>query len=164
MEKKSSLFSGWVFLPISLLLLLLDQLSKFLATLFFSLGEGLKITSFFNLYLVHNHGAAFSFLANAGGWQKGFFIGVSSVVSLIILIWLFKLKARQQKLLCLALSLLLGGAVGNLIDRILYGYVIDFLDFHWQQYHWPVFNFADVGISIGVFLLLIDSIKNRKTK
>lgn len=164
MEKKSSLFSGWVFLPISLLLLLLDQLSKFLATLFFSLGEGLKITSFFNLYLVHNHGAAFSFLANAGGWQKGFFIGVSSVVSLIILIWLLKLKARQQKLLCLALSLLLGGAVGNLIDRILYGYVIDFLDFHWQQYHWPVFNFADVGISIGVFLLLIDSIKNRKTK
>lgn len=154
--------TGWLYLPLSLTLLIIDQITKILANWFFSLGESLPITSFFSLHLVYNHGAAFSFLSSAGGWQKFFFIGTSTVISLVLLFWLVKSNARKQKKLCFGLSFILGGAIGNLLDRLLYGYVIDFIDFYWKKYHWPVFNFADVWISIGVFLLLLDSIKTKK--
>ncbi len=144
-------------LLLSAVVIILDQLSKLWVVDAFSFAESRLVTSFFNLVLAHNSGAAFSFLAGAGGWQRLFFITVASVASAVIL-YLLRKHARQM-LFSLALSLVLGGALGNLIDRIRWGYVVDFLDFHYGGYHWPAFNVADMAITGGVILLILDSLR-----
>jgi len=141
----------------SALVIALDQLTKHWVVQAFSFGEASPVTTFFNLVLAHNTGAAFSFLAEAGGWQRVFFIVVASVASAVIF-YLLR-KHGRQTLFALALSLVLGGALGNLIDRIRWGYVVDFLDFYYGNYHWPAFNVADMAITGGVILLVLDSMR-----
>jgi signal peptidase II len=142
---------------ISTIVVALDLYTKHLVQQMFEYGEHLTINSFFDLVRYHNEGAAFSFLANAGGWQKWFFTGVSIVA--VVLITYLILKNLQNKLFCLGLALVLGGAIGNLYDRITLGYVVDFLYFHYKQFAWPAFNVADSAICVGVGLLLLDSFK-----
>ena len=144
-------------LGLALLLLALDQATKLWAAGALDYGMPVAVLPFFNLTLVHNPGAAFSFLADAGGWQRIFFIVLSGVVSAVLVAWLWRLP-REARLLGVALALVLGGAVGNLVDRVAYGYVIDFLDFHAGGWHWPAFNVADSAISCGVVLLLADGL------
>lgn len=141
---------------ISLLALILDQISKIAVDNSMRLYESISIMPFFNLTYVHNTGAAFSFLAHAGGWQRWLFAGLALIISMMIGIWITRLK-QQEVLLAVALSLVLGGAVGNLIDRVCYGYVIDFLDVYYKAWHWPAFNIADSAICVGVFLMLLES-------
>ena len=138
----------------SIVLVLIDQISKLWIVGSYQLGESHAITSFFNVVRVHNQGAAFSFLADASGWQRWFFtaLGVSAA---ILIIWMLK-NHPGQRLFCLALACILGGAVGNVIDRVLYGYVVDFLDFHWLGLHFPAFNVADSAISLGAAGLILD--------
>ena len=146
-------FARWY--ALALLLVLLDQLTKYWVSASFSYGESRAVTGFFNLVLTHNQGAAFSFLASAGGWQRGFFI----VIALVAIVVISVLLARHQgeKLFCLSLALILGGAIGNVIDRILLGHVVDFLDFYVGSSHWPAFNLADSAISVGAVLMVVDS-------
>ena len=146
----------WVWLGIALLVLLLDQFTKVLVLGAFQLGDSTPITSFFNQVRVHNHGAAFSFLAGAGGWQRWFFTGIG-VAAAIFMVWMLRAHPGQ-KLFSLAISLILGGAIGNVIDRLVHGYVVDFLDFYWGTWHFPAFNVADAGISVGAALLILDEI------
>ncbi len=142
--------------------MIFDQITKIYINNILNYGESIFVNSYFNIILVYNEGAAFSFLANQGGWQKYFLIFFSTIASVIILIFLK--KNLDKKLFCLALSFILGGALGNLIDRILYGYVTDFLDIHIDNLHWPAFNIADSSITIGAILLIIDELVklNRK--
>jgi signal peptidase II len=142
---------------ISLVVLALDLYTKHLIQIYFQLGESKTITSFFDLVRFHNEGAAFSFLNDAGGWQRWFFTIVATIASIFI-IYLLK-KHRQQKLFCLGLALILGGALGNLFDRVTLGYVVDFLYFHINNHYWPAFNVADSAVSIGVGVLLLDNFK-----
>jgi len=123
-------------------------------------GEGIALTSFFNLVHARNTGAAFSFLANEGGWQRFFFIGIATAASILI-VYLLR-KHAEERGFCLALSLVLGGALGNLIDRVRFGYVVDFLDFYYAGWHFPAFNVADSAISIGAALLIWDSLRSQK--
>jgi len=146
----------------SALVIALDQYTKHVIVQAFSFGEASPVTSFFNLVLAHNTGAAFSFLAAAGGWQRLFFIVVAAGASAVIL-YLLR-KHGRQTLFGLALSLVLGGALGNLIDRIRWGYVVDFLDFYYGNYHWPAFNVADMAITGGVILLVLDSMRKPTDK
>ena len=158
-KNKSTFTSGsgvWRWLGIALIILMLDQLTKIAVVGAFQLGETLPITSFFNLVRVHNPGAAFSFLADAGGWQRWFFTGLG-VLAASVMVYLLRMHAGQT-LFCLALSLLLGGAVGNVIDRLLYSYVIDFLDFYYGTWHFPAFNVADSAITVGAGLLILDEL------
>ena len=143
------------------LIVVFDQLTKYWVSSVFSYGETLELLPVINLTLVHNMGAAFSFLSDAGGWQRWFFAIVSSVVSIVLVVWLYRLSARQT-LLATALALVLGGAVGNLWDRVILGYVIDFVDVHYQQYHWPAFNIADAAITLGAILLIMESFLSPK--
>jgi signal peptidase II len=147
-------------LAISALIVALDIYSKFLVQGAFEYGDHLVITSFFDLVRYHNEGAAFSFLANAGGWQKLFFSGIS-MIAIVVITYLLR-KHTSQKLFCFALALVLGGAIGNLYDRLTLGYVVDFLFFHYQGYAWPAFNVADSAICVGVALLFLDSFKQPK--
>ena len=143
-------------LSLALLLALLDQLTKVLILGAFEHGHTTAVTSYFNLVRVHNSGAAFSFLAGASGWQRWFFtaIGVAATVFIVYL-----LRAHPgQKLFCFALACILGGAVGNVIDRLLHGYVVDFLDFHWGGWHFPAFNLADSAITLGAICLILDEL------
>ncbi len=152
--------SRW--LGIAALIIVLDQASKYAITQWLVDGHSVEVTSFFNIVLVHNAGAAFSFLAAAAGWQRGFFIGIALIASVWIVV-LLRRHARETGF-CLALSLILGGALGNLIDRILLGAVVDFLDFHAAGWHWPAFNVADSAITCGAALVVWDSLKpQRKT-
>lgn len=144
----------WLWL--SFLALILDQWSKQIVDGSMQLFQSIPIMPYFNLTYVHNTGAAFSFLSQAGGWQRWFFAGLALTVSVIITLWLARLK-KHETLLAVALSLVLGGAVGNLVDRLLYGYVIDFLDVYYQDWHWPAFNIADSAITLGVALMLAES-------
>lgn len=144
----------WLWL--SLLIVILDQLTKVAIVETFTLYESLHILPGLNITYVQNTGAAFSFLSNAGGWQRWFFILLSSGVSVALFIWIYRLPVTWRWLAA-ALALVLGGAIGNLIDRILYGYVIDFIDVYYQNWHWPAFNVADSSISIGVVMLIIDT-------
>ncbi len=144
-------------LAISTILVAFDLYTKYLVQGAFQYGEHLTITSFFDLVRYHNEGAAFSFLANAGGWQKWFFSGIS-MVAIVVITYLIR-KHHNEKLFCLGLALVLGGAIGNLYDRITLGYVVDFLYFHYQDLAWPAFNVADSAICVGVALLLLDSFK-----
>lgn len=143
-------------LALAILIMVLDQLSKVLILGAFQLGEATPVASFFNLVRVHNSGAAFSFLAGASGWQRWFFTGVGVVATVFIV---YLLKAHPgQKLFCFALACILGGAVGNVIDRLLYGHVIDFLDFHWAGWHFPAFNLADSAITLGAICMIADEL------
>lgn len=146
----------WLWLGVALVIFLLDQLTKIAIVGAFQLGESLPITSFFNLVRVHNAGAAFSFLADAGGWQRWFFTGLGTVAALVM-VYLLRTHAGQT-LFCWALSLLLGGAVGNVVDRVLYSHVIDFLDFYYGSWHFPAFNVADSAITMGACLLILDEL------
>ena len=137
--------------------LLLDQITKLWIMTDFVLGDSRYISSFFNLVRAHNEGAAFSFLSDAGGWQRWFFTFLSSAISLVIIVWLTRLP-KQKIIEALALSLILGGALGNLYDRVTLGYVVDFLDFHWAGWHFAAFNVADMAISVGAGLIVIDAL------
>ncbi len=149
------------YLILVVILLLLDQLTKLWVLQTFQPYEVVSVLPVFNLTLVFNPGAAFSFLGDAGGWQRWFFIGLTSVVSVVLLVWLFKLRLHEG-LTGLSLAMILGGALGNLTDRIRLGEVVDFLDFYWQQWHWPAFNLADSSITLGVVLMLIASWKSKE--
>lgn len=154
--KSSSSLIPW--LGIAFIIMLIDQLSKITITRTFQLGEEKFITSFFNLVLAYNKGAAFSFLHNAGGWQRYFFTGIG-IAAAAYIIYLLK-KHGGQRMFSWALSLVLGGAIGNVIDRLLYGHVIDFLDFHWAGWgHFPAFNIADAAICIGAALFILDELR-----
>lgn len=137
----------------------LDQATKFIAVRNLAASQAIEVTSFFNLVLVYNPGAAFSFLAHGAGWQRGLFMTIAVIASAWI-VYLLR-KYPHQRLFALALSLILAGAVGNLIDRIFVGAVIDFLDFHAFGYHWPAFNVADSAITCGAVLLVIDALRPR---
>jgi len=143
-------------LGLSFLAVLLDQLSKLLIADNMQLYQSINIMPYVNLTYVHNTGAAFSFLSEAGGWQRWFFAALAIVIGSVIAVWLSRLKAHET-LMAVSLSLVLGGAIGNLIDRLAYGYVIDFLDIYVQSWHWPAFNVADSAITLGVVLMLLES-------
>ena len=152
-----------LWLGLALVILLADQFTKVLIVGSFQWGDSQAVTSFFNLVRVHNSGAAFSMLSNASGWQRWFFTGIGVVATFFIL-WLLR-SHPTQKLFCFALALVLGGAVGYVIDRIAYGHVVDFLDFHWDwlspvfyQGHFPAFNIADSAISVGAVCLILDEL------
>lgn len=144
---------------ISAMVVALDLYTKHLIQQAFAYGDSVTITSFFDLVRYHNQGSAFGFLANAGGLQKWFFAAIS-VVAIIVMTYLIS-KHRTEKLFCTGLALILGGAIGNLYDRITLGYVVDFLNFHYQNHYWPAFNVADSAICVGVALLLWDSFKTK---
>lgn len=146
-------------LALSLLVVVLDQLSKFWIVGAFQYGDGVAFTSFFNLVHARNVGAAFGFLDSQSGWQRFFFIGIASVASFLI-VYLLR-KHAAERWFCLALSLVLGGALGNLIDRVRFGYVIDFLDFYYGTWHFPAFNVADSSIFLGAVLLILDSFRKK---
>ena len=152
------MLSRW--LGLSALVIVLDQLSKYWISNNFSYGESLYVLDIFNLVLVHNTGAAFSFLSDAGGIQRWLF-SIIAIVASVWIIWLLR-KHQHQMLFALALSMILGGALGNLIDRVAYGYVVDFLDFHWNAYHFAAFNLADSAITCGAILLIIEGFMEKK--
>lgn len=139
---------------LAIVLILLDQLSKIFVANTIEFQNTIVVNEFFSWYHVRNYGAAFSFLADQGGWQKYFFSIMSFVASIALIVWMKKTDI-SEKFKLLSLSLILAGAVGNLIDRLAYGYVIDFIDLHYQDFYWPVFNLADIFISVGIFLLII---------
>lgn len=144
----------WLWL--SLIVILLDQASKQVAESLLTLYESVKVLPFFDLTLLYNKGAAFSFLSNQSGWQRWFFIVLAVVVCIVLIGWLWRLK-REERWVAVALSLIIGGAIGNVIDRILFGQVIDFFHFHYQQHYFPAFNVADSAITIGVIVMLYDA-------
>jgi len=150
----------WLWLALSALVIVLDQGSKHAILSHFQYGEALELTSFFELVRAHNQGAAFGLLNEAGGWQRWLFasIAIGAAIWAVLLLR----RHRQQKLFCLSLALIMGGALGNLIDRMSYGYVVDFLDFHWGQNHFPAFNVADSAITGGAGLLLLESFINHR--
>ncbi len=147
-------------LALAAVIVVIDQITKVVIMQNFVLHETLFVTSFFNLVRVHNSGAAFSLLADAGGWQRVFFI-VVAVVASIWVVWLLR-RYPQQKLFCLALGMILGGAIGNLIDRVLFGAVVDFVQVHYAGYFFPAFNVADSAITCGAGLLIWDGIKPQR--
>ena len=149
--------NGLTWLWLAGLVLVLDQITKYAVMSQLALYDVIPLTGFFNLVRLHNTGAAFSLLADQAGWQRLFFIGVAVIASGVILYLLRKTRGRT--LFCLALALILGGAIGNVIDRVLYGHVVDFLDFYVGGWHWPAFNVADSAISVGAVLLIWDSFR-----
>ena len=144
------------------LMVALDQLTKQLALDRLVLGEVYAVVPGFNLTLVLNQGAAFGFLANSGGWQRWFFITVGIVISVLIMITLLR-KSPASAFFRFGLMFILGGAVGNIIARVIQGYVIDFVDLYWQVWHWPAFNVADVAISMGALVVLLDAFRSMRT-
>lgn len=145
---------------VALIVLALDQLTKLIILRTFMLGEVRAVTSFFNFVLVYNRGAAFSFLAGADGWQRWAFT-VIGIIAALLIVHLLR-KHPNQTLFCFALSFILGGALGNVIDRLLHGHVIDFLDFYLRDWHWPAFNLADSAITCGAVLLVLDELKRMR--
>ncbi|MDT8385062.1 MAG: signal peptidase II [Gammaproteobacteria bacterium] len=150
----------WLWL--SAVVVVLDLASKAIATHYLTLYQPLPVFPGFNWTLAHNAGAAFSFLASESGWQRWFFSVLALAVSIGITLWIRRLNATQT-LLAVGLALVLGGAVGNLWDRVTLGYVVDFIDLYYQQYHWPAFNIADSAISVGAVLLVIDSLRGDRS-
>ncbi|MFO1219737.1 MAG: signal peptidase II [Burkholderiaceae bacterium] len=154
----------WVWLGVAILVVVLDQIAKTLIVGQFQLHDTHRVTSFFSIVRAHNTGAAFSFLNDAAGWQRWFFVGLGTAASIFI-VWMLR-RHPGQTLFCLAISLILGGAVGNVIDRLLHGYVVDFLDFHWSFLaplfpggHFPAFNVADSAITGGAIGLIVDELR-----
>ena len=158
---KAAPTSGSGMLPwlgLALILVLLDQITKITVERTFFYGETVPLTGFFNLIKVYNPGAAFSFLGDAGGWQRYLFTGIA-VAAVGYILYLLK-RHPGQRLFCFSLALIMGGAIGNVIDRLAYGHVIDFLDFYWKGVgHFPAFNIADIGISVGAFLFILDELR-----
>ena len=154
-----SRFGIYRWLWLTAVVLLLDQITKHMVIDNMTLYQRIEVMPFFNFYYIQNLGAAFGFLDDQPGWQRWFFATVTTLVSIGIVYWLGKLKANQ-KLLTIALVLVLGGALGNLYDRVVYGYVIDFIDWHVMGKHWPSFNIADMAISFGAMLLILDTLIN----
>ena len=148
------------YLWISAVVLVVDHITKYIANTSMTLYQTIEVMPYFNFTLAYNYGAAFSFLADAGGWQRWFFTGLAAIFSVVIVVWIARLKSTA-KLEAISLSLILGGAVGNLIDRLIFGYVIDFLDVYYQDYHWPAFNIADSAICVGAVLLILDSFRKK---
>lgn len=143
----------WLWL--ALLVLVLDLGTKAIASSVLAYASPVPVLPFFNFTLLHNTGAAFSFLAGAAGWQRWFFVVLALVVSVTLVFWLRSLK-RDETWLAIALVLILGGALGNVYDRIVHGYVVDFLHFYWNDWHFPAFNIADAGITIGAGMMILD--------
>lgn len=156
---KQKAFNWPLALGLGIVVIVLDQWSKHAITAAFRYGEVMPVTSFFNLVLVHNKGAAFSFLSGASGWQREFFIGITAL-ALAVIIWMVR-RHREELLFCWGLACVAAGAVGNLIDRVSYGYVVDFLDFHAAGWHFWAFNLADSSITLGAGLLILDSFRPR---
>jgi signal peptidase II len=156
MSKSAPWFAG------AAAIVLADQLTKWLVLARFAAGERVELTSFFNLVLVFNKGAAFSFLAAEAGWQTpvlaAFALGASLVVSVLLV------RSPERRMLCAGLALILGGALGNLVDRLRFGHVVDFLDFHVAGWHWPAFNVADSAITIGAALLILDGLRRHEKR
>jgi len=146
-----------LWLALALLVVVLDQFTKALVVGYFQLGDSRFVTSYFNLVRVHNTGAAFSFLAGAAGWQRWFFVTLGFVASGFI-IWMLR-SHPSQKLFCFAVTMIMGGALGNVIDRLWHGHVVDFLQFHWGGWYFPSFNLADCAITLGAVLLIVDEIR-----
>jgi signal peptidase II len=151
--------AAWLWL--SLAVVALDQATKFLATRFLDLYERVEVLPVLDFTLLHNTGAAFSLLANASGWQRSFFITLGIGVSAALVVWLWRLP-RGERLLPIALALIVGGAIGNVIDRVLHGYVIDFIHAHWGSAYFPAFNIADSAITIGAGLMLLDAFREHR--
>lgn len=151
--------AAWLWL--SLAVIGLDQVTKFLVTRFFELYERVDVLPVLDFTLLHNTGAAFSMLAGASGWQRPFFIGLGLAMSVFLVAWIWR-APRGDKLLPLALSLILGGAIGNVIDRVIYGYVIDFIHVHWGASYFPAFNIADSAITIGAVLIIADAFREKR--
>ena len=150
----------WHWFVLSFIVILMDQASKYFISAGLTPYQPVAISPMLNLTLAYNSGAAFSFLSHAGQWHHWFFIGFSLIMSMALIIWIIRL-ASTERLQLLALSLILGGAIGNLIDRLFFGSVIDFIDVYYKHHHWPVFNLADSAICIGAFLLFIDLMRSR---
>ena len=150
--------AAWLWL--SVVVVVLDQVTKFLVTRFIDLYERVEVLPVLDFTLLHNTGAAFSMLAGASGWQRWFFIGLACVVSVLLIAWIWR-TPRGEKLLPLALALILGGALGNVIDRVLHGYVVDFIHAHWGSAYFPAFNIADSAITVGAALLILDAFRER---
>ncbi|MAN52700.1 MULTISPECIES: signal peptidase II [unclassified Marinimicrobium] len=146
--------SAWRWYALAIAVIALDQISKHWVSAALTYGEPVVFTPFFNFTLLHNPGAAFSFLSDAGGWQRWFFTVVAAVVSVVLVIWLARVSEKRYE--ALALALILGGAIGNLYDRVVLGYVVDFVVVHYQDYYWPAFNIADSAITVGAALLILD--------
>ncbi len=155
--------SGLIWLLLTLIVFALDQWTKVLASAELALHQPLALMPYLNLTLMHNTGAAFSFLSDAGGWQRWFFSVLAVAVSGFLVVWLAKLPAND-KWQCAALALILGGAIGNVVDRIRMGYVVDFIDVYYQDWHWPAFNVADSSITIGAVMLVIHMIWGPKVE
>ncbi len=156
MARKSVAGGMLQWLGLAIAIVLIDQFTKVLIVGFYQLGDSTTVTSFFSLVRWHNTGAAFSFLAGSAGWQRWFFTAIGVLAAALIL-WLLK-SHSGQKLFSFALACILGGAIGNVIDRLLYGYVVDFLSFHWHNWHFPAFNVADSAITIGAACLILDEL------
>jgi len=149
--------SGWRWLPLSFALVVFDQWTKGWIERHYELGEYTPVFFWLDIIRLHNPGAAFSFLADAGGWQRWFFTIFAVGVSVMLVVWLRKVRLTTEPILAIALALVLSGAVGNVIDRIEHGYVVDFIHVHWQQAYFPAFNIADSAITVGAILLLWDA-------
>ena len=156
-----------VWLGLAVVVILFDQFSKTLILGDFRLGDSRTVTAFFDVVRAHNTGAAFSFLAGASGWQRWFFVGLGTAASAFI-VWMLR-SHPTQKLFCFAISMILGGAIGNVIDRLLHGYVVDFLQFHWSWLapmfpggYFPAFNLADSAITLGAICLIVDELRRVK--
>ena len=160
MRNEKGKFHWMRWLALSAVVVVLDQITKYAITANFQYGESKTLLPFFNLVLAYNKGAAFSFLANAGGWQREFFIVITVLITLVLL-WMMRQNQRNT-LLCIALALVIGGAIGNLYDRVVFGHVIDFVQWHVAGYYWPAFNIADSAICIGAGLLIWDSFRTPK--
>lgn len=157
--------NGWRWLPLSVAVILLDQVTKHLIVGHFQLYERIEVLPVLDITRLHNTGAAFSMLATASGWQRWLFTALALGVGVAIIIWLGRLKARTQGLLACSLALILGGALGNLIDRLWHGHVVDFIHVHWGDAYFPAFNVADSAITVGAGLLLLDALlEGRRAK
>jgi len=154
---RSSAMMIFIWLLVSALVVTLDIWTKDIASASLVLYRPVELTSWLNLTLAHNYGAAFSFLSDAGGWQRWLFTVLAVGVTGVLLVWLLRLPA-SEKLTAASLALIIGGAIGNLTDRIRHGYVVDFIDVYYRDWHWPAFNLADSAITCGVILLLLDGL------
>ncbi|MBU1361775.1 MAG: lipoprotein signal peptidase [Gammaproteobacteria bacterium] len=152
----------WPWLAVALVILVVDQITKTAILGAYKLGDATYITSFFNIVRAHNTGAAFSFLADAAGWQRWLFTGIG-VAAAVFIVWMLK-SHPGQKLFCFAMASILGGAIGNVIDRMMHGYVVDFFDFHLGGRHFPAFNVADSAITLGAICLVLDEIRRMRRR
>ena len=146
----------WIWLTV--VVVVIDQLTKYVASVSLEMYQPIAVMPMLNWTLMHNSGAAFSFLHDAGGWQRWFFSVIAIAVSVVIVLWIKKLE-KHEKWQAIALALILGGAIGNVVDRVWLGYVVDFIDVYYQHWHWPAFNIADSAILIGVAMIIIDSVR-----